>query len=182
MRMLNPVTTHWLRPRTLISPSLLMGDVFEDLDRMMNRVTRPVDLETPGFLPLCDVEETKNHYLVSFDMPGVKKENINIEVKGSWLKVSGERQPRSADLNRETSIRSERNFGKFERTFELPAAINAEKIEAQYENGVLSVAVPKAEAEKGRTVQIQGGEASFFEKLLGTKHESQKELKDVKVS
>jgi HSP20 family protein len=81
----------------------------------------------------------------------------------------------------EATLRHERVYGKFERIFALPASINADKIEAHYENGVLNVVLPKAESAKGRTIEIQSGQNSFFGKLLGSKKET-KELKDVKVS
>lgn len=172
MRMFSPVSTSW--SRRALSPDLV-GDVFEDFDRTADIFLRPTYASTVGFTPSCDINETKDHYLVSFDTPGVKKEDIKIEVQGNELVISGER-------HRENTLRHERAYGKFERTFELPTSINADKIEAQYENGVLSVALPKAEAAKGRTVQIQSGHSNIFSKILGTKKEVAKELKDIKIS
>lgn len=182
MRTLNPLSTQWTTPRRTLSPAFMVGDMFEDFDRIVGSLTRPTQMNTVGFLPTCDISETKEHYLVSFDMPGVKKEDIKIEVKGNTLLVSGERERVNSELDDEAMIRHERVYGKFERTFELPNSINAEKIEAQYDNGVLNVALPKAEAAKGRSVQIQTGESGFFSKLLGAKKEGNKELKDVKIS
>lgn len=160
----------------------MVGDVFEDFDRIVDSLMQPTYTNNVGFFPTCDVNETKEHYLVSFDMPGVKKEDIKIEVQGNTLLISGERQRELKASDAEAAIRHERAYGKFERTFELPSSINADKIEAHYDNGVLNVALPKAEATKGRTVQIQTGEAGFFSKLLGSKKESAKEMKDIKVS
>lgn len=120
--------------------------------------------------------------MVSFDMPGVKKEDIKIEVHGNQLVISGERQREVKEKDGEATLRHERLHGKFERTFTLPSSINADKIEAHYEDGVLSVVLPKAEAAKGRAIQIQTGQSSFFNKLLGSKKEGAKELKDVRVS
>lgn len=178
----SPLSAHWSLPRRSLSPSLMVGDMFEDFDRIVDSLVRPTYANTVGFLPTCDINETKEHYLVSFDMPGVKKEDIKIEVQGNTLLISGERQREIKESNAELAIRHERVYGKFERTFELPNSINPEKIEAHFENGVLNVALPKADAAKGRTVQIQTGEAGFFSKLLGSKKEGAKELKDVKVS
>ncbi len=179
MRMLSPLSTGW--PRRTLSPSLV-GEAFEDFDRMVDTFLRPAYAATAGFNPTCDVSETKDHYFVSFDMPGVKKENIKIEVQGSQLVISGERQRELKAENGESNLRHERTYGKFERTFELPHSINTEKIEAQYEDGVLSVALPKAEAAKGRTVQIQSSPGGIFSKFLGSKKEGNKEMKDVKIS
>lgn len=181
MRMLSPLSTDWSWPRRSLS-SEIMGDVFDDFDRIVSALARPAYANTVGFQPSCDINETKDHYLVSFDMPGVKKEDIKIEVQGTQLVISGERQREMREEDGESNLRHERVYGKFERTFVLPTSINADKIEAHYENGVLNVALPKAESAKGRTIQVQTGQNSFFGKLLGSKKEAAKELKDVKVS
>lgn len=181
MRMLSPLSTEWSWPRRSLS-SDLMGDVIDDFDRIVNAFVRPTYANTVGFQPSCDINETNDHYMVSFDMPGVKKENIKIEIQGSQLVISGERQREMKEQDGEATLRHERAYGKFERTFILPTSVNAEKIEAHYENGVLNVALPKSENAKSRTVQIQTGQNSFFSKLLGSKKEGTKELKDVKVS
>lgn len=181
MRMLSPFTPGWAWSRRSLSPDVVMGDVFDDFDRIVNSFLRPTYAATVNFQPSCDIKETKDHYLVSFDMPGVKKEDIKIEVHNNQLVISGERQYEMREEDGEAALRHERAFGKFERTFALPATVNSEKIEAHYENGVLNVAVPKIEPAKGRTIQIQSGQSSFFGKLLGSKKEGAKELKDVKV-
>jgi HSP20 family protein len=159
-----------------------MEDMLGDFDRLVNAFVRPAFASTVGFQPSCDIHEAKDHYLVSFDMPGVKKEDIKIEVQGNQLMISGERQREVREENGEAILRHERVYGKFERTFALPTSIDADKIEAYYENGVLNVALPKAESAKGRTIQVQTGQNGFFSKLLGSKRESSKEPKDVKVS
>lgn len=164
MRMLSPLSTYWSLPRRAIDAN----DVFEDFDRMVESVLKPVQSNLNGYAPSCDISETEDHFMLSFDVPGVKNEDIKIEVKGNSLVVSGERRREVKD---KTTLRHEKHYGKFERTFELPNSINAEKIEAHFENGVLNVALPKAQAEKSRTIQIQSGETGFFSKLLGTKSE-----------
>lgn len=164
MRMLSPLSTYWSLPRRAMTAS----DVFEDFDRIVESVLKPAQPNWNGFLPSCDINESEDHVMLSFDVPGVKKEDIHIEVKGNSLIISGERRN---ERNNKTTIRHEKYYGKFERSFELPNSINAEKIEAHFENGVLNIALPKAEAEKGRTIQIQSGETSFFSKLLGSKSE-----------
>lgn len=161
MRILNPITPEFAWSRPTLSP-IGMADVLKDFDRIVESFLRPTFASTINFQPSCDVNETKEHYLVSFDMPGVKKEDIKIEVQGNELVISGERR--------------ERTQGKFERTFTLPSTIAAEKIEAHYENGVLNVALPKAEAAKARTIQIQTGQGGLLGKLLGTKKNPVKNL------
>lgn len=181
MRMLSPWSAQLMSKRRNFAPTLMVGDLFEDFDHIFENLARPASTTTVGFQPACDINETKEHYLVTFDMPGVKKEDIKIEIQGNELVISGERQSEFKEMNADTVIRHERVYGKFERKFELPNTINADKITAQYENGVLNVALPKAEATKGRTVQIQTGEPSFFNQFFTPKNETAKELKDVKV-
>jgi HSP20 family protein len=147
----------------------------------MDNFVRPTYAAT-SFQPSCDITETNSHYLVSFDMPGLKTEDIKIEVQNNQLVISGERHYVMNEDGDGTTLHHERSYGKFERTFVLPSTINTEKIEAHFQDGVLNVALPKAENAKGRSIQIQTGQAGFFNKLLGTKKESAKELKDIKVS
>lgn len=181
MRMLSPLSTEWSWPRRNLS-SDLMGDVFDDFDRIVSAFVRPMYASTVGFQPSCDVNEANDHYMVSFDTPGVNKEDIKIEVQGNHLVISGERQRELKEEDGKATLRHERVYGKFERTFVLPTSINADKIEAHYENGVLNIALPKADTPRGRTIQIQTGQNSFFSKLLGSKKEASKEMKDVKAS
>lgn len=143
-----------MRRFSLLSPSL-MGDMFEDFDRLMT---------SPSWSSSYDINQTDDHFVLSLDMPGVKAEDIKIEVQGNQLTVSGERKDR---------------VGKFQRLFTLPDLVDTAKIEAHCENGVLTLAVPKAEKAKSRTIQVQTGQGGFLSKLLGGKKEEQKQLKDV---
>jgi HSP20 family protein len=165
MRMLIPLSNDWSWQRQNLSP-LMMDDAFVDFDRVVDSFLKPALAKTVNFQPSCDISETDDHYLVSFDMPGVKKDDLVIEVKNNQLIISGERR------------RHEKAHGKFERTFNLPTTVNVEKIEAQYEDGVLNIALPKADAAKARTIEIQNGRESFFSKLLGSKKEETKSLKE----
>jgi HSP20 family protein len=180
MRMLSPISGEWSWPRRSMS-SDLMEDAYDDFERIADAFLRPTYTHTVGFQPSCDISETESHYMVSFDMPGVKKENIKVEVQGNKLVVSGERQREAAVQDGEATLRTERVYGKFERSFLLPNSANAEKIEAHFENGILNVALPKAETAKSKSVKIQTGNSSFLNKLMGSKNEGTKELKDVKV-
>ena len=112
--------------------------------------------------PNCDVTETEDNFLLSFDVPGLKKEDIEIDVTGSTLTISGERmnQHESAEGN---VHRIERNFGKFERKFSLPEGSNIDQIQATYDNGVLELSVPKPEIIKPKKIQIGiNGKAEKF--------------------
>ena len=111
---------------------------------------------SPSFAPACDIEETDEYHLVSFDVPGVDRDAISIEVSHGHLIVSGERRGTASQAKAGLRV-AERRSGKFQRTIALPDGVKAEEIEAQYVNGVLTVAVPKATHTKA--VKISVGEA-----------------------
>ena len=95
MRMLIPTATRWAWPTRNLAADVesgLVGDVFEDFDRMVDSFLRPTYINSVNFQPSLDIDETENHYMVSFDMPGVKKEDIKIEMKANQLVISGERR------------------------------------------------------------------------------------------
>jgi len=178
MRLIIPTSTRWALPTrqwTADVESQLVGEAFEDFDRIVDSFLRPDSYSSVNFQPRIDLNETENHYMASFDMPGVKKDDIKIEMRGRQLVVTGERRS-------EIKNSSHRTTGKFERAFTLPESVDAEKIEAHYEDGVLNIALPKAEAAKPRTIEIQTANGGFFNKLLGSKKEGAKEIQDIKLS
>ena len=117
------------------------------------------------FNPACDVEETESSYVVSFDLPGIAKDDVKIEIAGNQLMVSGERKSETKEKGSRHIV--ERLVGSFQRVFTLPASVEAEKIEANYQDGVLKIAIPKAEAAKPHRIEITEGKGSFIGKLLG---------------
>ena len=120
-----------------------------------------------SFAPACDVREEDGHYLLSLEMPGVKKEDLKIEVWDSQLHVSGERRLETQG-DREGSMYSERRFGKFCRSFALPVGVDTGQVEASYQDGILQILVPKAESAKPRQIQISNGigASSFLGRFL----------------
>ncbi len=116
----------------------------------------------------CDVQEDEKGYLLSFDLPGFKKEDVAIELMGNRLSVTGKRSRETATKDAKFH-RVERNYGEFKRVFTLPDNVKVDPIEASYENGVLYLMIPKAEVEKPKKVEITEGKASFLKKLVGLK-------------
>lgn len=109
------------------------------------------------FVPPCDIEEKEGFYLLTLDLPGIKKEDIDIQVHEDTLTISGERK--SDSQKKESNwTRSERFTGKFQRAFTLGNAVNSKLIEACYEDGVLKVRIPKEKEEKPEVVKIKVGE------------------------
>lgn len=119
------------------------------------------------FQPRADIEEHTNHFMLSFDLPGMKEDEINIEVKDNSLTVSGERVRENKSDDDKYHKSYERVHGSFMRTFTLPANLNSEEIEANYDDGVLHVLIPKKGTESTSTVKVQSGKKEgFFSKLL----------------
>lgn len=182
MNRLSPINRVSVWPRRSLS-STLMDDFFNDFDRMVNSLVTPDAMTSVNFTPTCDIRETQDHYLVSFDMPGVKKSDIKIEVNESQLMISGERNHGYRKNEDERYLRHERSYGHFQRSFSIPKSIETETIEAHYEDGVLNIALPKSERAKSRSIEIQSGKTrGLFSKLLGSKPEEDREIRDVKVS
>lgn len=122
--------------------------------------------------PATDIEEEEGHFLLTIESPGMKREDLNIEVNENRLVVSGERRQDSGK-RREGELYSERRYGKFQRVFTLPSSADTAKIEASYEDGVLKIFVPKSEAAKPRQVKIGEREpGGVLSRLLGKKEEA----------
>lgn len=109
-----------------------------------------------GFSPPCDVQESETNYAVSFDLPGVPKSDLKIELRDHQLLVSGERK---AETKKEEGrvLSAERYYGAFQRVFTLPANVDASRIQANYQDGVLQILIPKAEAAKATMIKIGEG-------------------------
>ena len=116
--------------------------------------------------PAIDIEETAEEYLVSADLPGVKKEDIAIDCSSNLLTISADRKYESGEGRKEN--RRERFYGTYQRSFTLPQGADTNKVEASYEGGVLMVHIPKGEAVKSRRIQI--GEHSKQAKVTNSKH------------
>lgn len=106
-----------------------------------------------GWNPTLDVYDEKDRFLVSVELPGMKKEEINLSYQDGVLTVSGERKHEREGKEGET-FRSERYFGKFQRSVSMPASVDASKIAATYKDGVLQIDLPKAEEAKPKQIQV----------------------------
>jgi HSP20 family protein len=107
-----------------------------------------------GSLPL-DLSEDENSYIVHATMPGVKPDDVQINVHGNTLTIRGESRSEE-DQERHNYLMRERRSVSFHRSVTLPGAVNADQAEAHYENGVLTLTLPKAEAAKPKQIKVQG--------------------------
>jgi HSP20 family protein len=107
-----------------------------------------------NLVPSVDVEETETGYLVKTDLPGLTKEDININVEDGVMTISGEKKRETEKKDKHYS-RYERSYGKFSRSFSLPNNVDSKKVEAKYHNGVLVVTLTKTEGSKPRGIEVK---------------------------
>ena len=105
------------------------------------------------YAPVCEIQDEEKSYSISLDIPGARKEDINIEVKDNHLHISGERKY-TGKTDKDYVLRSERRYGKFSRVFSLPKNVNPDAIEARFENGVLDLTLPKEAKSQTRKIAI----------------------------
>lgn len=131
-------------------------DSFKEMERFQRQLNRLFynGLEgRVGEFPPVNISATNDGCIVTAEIPGVEADNIDISVVNETLTITGERQSENLEES-ETYHRKERLFGKFARSVELPFQIEADKVEANFANGVLTIKLPRAEAEKPRKISI----------------------------
>lgn len=175
--------------------SLLRWEPFRDLrrferemDRMREDLWENLNLSAAeptlgrevSFSPTCDVEETPSHFLLTMDLPGVSKENIKVEFNENQLKICGEKKKERKEETAQSYF-SERSYGRFERVFHLGENVKTDKIEANFEDGVLRVAIPKKEESlaKTQTIKIGEGKPTLWNRLVGKVEEKLEAAKKV---
>src|SRR5689334_13577235 len=109
------------------------------------------------WVPAMDLVETEDHFVLKADLPGLDANDVSIEVEDKVLTISGERKVEH-ETSKEGFYRLERSSGQFRRSLTLPEGVDADKIEANFDKGVLEVRIPKPEERKPRKVQIGVGE------------------------
>jgi HSP20 family protein len=157
--------------------SIARWDPFDELNRIddrMNRMFRRAWRTWPGeqdflttseFAPAADIYEDENKLIYKMEIPGIKQEDLDVRLDGNTLTVSGERKFEQEE-KRENFRRVERQYGSFFRSFELPASADREKVDANFENGLLRIEIPKRPESRGRQIQIGSGAESTGKKTL----------------
>jgi HSP20 family protein len=111
------------------------------------------EVSNRNWVPPVDIQETEEGYRLQAELPGLTKEDIDITLENNVLRLAGERKF-ERDARKESFHRVERTYGTFSRAFALPQQVNAEGVQAGFENGVLTILVPKAEQAKPRKISI----------------------------
>jgi HSP20 family protein len=133
-----------------------------ELSRWMNGLSEGDGRTAQAWVPAVDVWETEDALVYAFDLPGLSKDDISIELEEAALTVSAERK-REHEVSSDRQYRFERRFGTFARTISLPPGVGEEAISADYSDGVLEVRVAKPEQTKPRRIEIGGTEHQTIE-------------------
>lgn len=108
----------------------------------------------PGWTPLMDLYEDKDRFVLKAELPGMKKDEIEISLHEGALSISGERK-REEKHEQAGVYREEREYGKFRRSVMLPKAVAGDKVTATYQDGILTVALPKTEEVKPKQIEVK---------------------------
>ncbi len=150
----------WQRPVLTSWPTFgRLSDLRDEIDRLfeapLSELANPSRLLS-GWTPALDVYESKDAFTVKVELPGMKKEDIDVSLHNGSLSISGERK---SDTKHEDAefYRAERFFGRFQRTVTLPAPVAPDKVKAQYKDGILTVTLAKTEEAKPKQIDVSVG-------------------------
>ena len=137
-------------------PAREMMTLREAMDRLFDDAfTRPLSMAENGWsVPAVDLYQTDNEVVVKAALPGIKAEEVQISITGDVLSLKGEVKQSEEVKEKAYHIREQR-WGTFERTLALPANVVADKAKADFENGILTITLPKAEEAKPKTITIK---------------------------
>jgi HSP20 family protein len=138
---------------------------FAELNRLREEINRVFEQPGQGFLerstgffggwsPSLDVFDDKDNVIVKAELPGMKKEDIEVTLAGDTLTISGERKEEVENKDAET-YRSERYFGRFQRSVTLPHQVDPNRIQATYKDGILTVTLSKSEEAKRKQIEVK---------------------------
>jgi HSP20 family protein len=150
-----PVRRSSGRNLTVVNPTREFEDIYDRMGQLMNVAfgLAPVDVAEAPWIPLTDLSETDDAYVVEADLPGVNRDQIGIQLQDRELVITGE-IPESEQKGR--PHRRSRRTGRFEFHTYLPGDVNADGVNAQLSDGVLTVTIPKSETAKPRQIEIKG--------------------------
>ena len=132
----------------------LMNDVFAAFP-FSDQLTRDAE-STAAWIPAVDVFETKDGLRIIAELPGVAPDQVKVSVEQGVLTLRGEKA-QQAEEQTEAVHRYERSYGLFQRSFQLPSSVDADRIDARMEHGVLTISLPKAEKAKAKEIAVKVG-------------------------
>ncbi|NJR66744.1 MAG: Hsp20/alpha crystallin family protein [Leptolyngbyaceae cyanobacterium CRU_2_3] len=134
----------------------------ENLQREMNQLfdtLAPSGSNRPGntpFMPVAEIHETPETVQIKVELPGMEAKDLDVQVMAEAVSISGERKAEKR-IESNGVVRSEFRYGKFERVIPLPVRVHNDQVKAEYKDGILSLSIPKVEAEKNKIVKVNLG-------------------------
>ncbi len=138
---------------------------FQEFENMLERYSKSgasnlgkqldTELSFADWAPSVDIEEEEDKYVIKADLPGVEKKDIDVKLENGILSIRGEKQTETESGKGTKRHRTERFHGTFARSFTLPDAVKADKVDASYKDGVLVLGIPKAEKAKPKSIDIK---------------------------
>jgi HSP20 family protein len=136
-------------------------DVSRDLDRLMNSILTDAGNGGAVWPMPTEVVESAEELRFDIEVPGMRLEDIELTLENNVLTISGEKKFEQQEGRDESDYRLfERRYGRFQRSFTVPPTVRGDQCDARYENGVLTVRLPKAEEARPRRIRVQGGEGA----------------------
>ena len=133
-----------------------VATLFDELENLLNTGFSWSGRDLAGSLyPLVDITESDTGYRIAADLPGLSKEDIHVSVENDVLTISGEKKREEEKHEKGRYYHYERSFGKFSRSFTLPANVDSANIEAKFANGVLEINLKKTEAAKPKAIEVK---------------------------
>ena len=131
-----------------------MNRIFEDSLSLLRTGEGKELFALGSWVPPVDIYETEDTIVLSAELPGMKKEDMSVEIKDNTLTIKGERKF-ERDSAAKSYSRIERSYGTFQRVFTLPHLVQQDKVKARYENGILEIILSKAEEGKTKHIKVQ---------------------------
>jgi HSP20 family protein len=147
----------WSRPDVATWPGFgRLTDLRDEIDRLFEsplaELARTSQILS-GWTPALDLYEDKDNFVVKAELPGMKREDIAVSLHEGSLSISGERKSEEKHADAEV-YRTERFFGRFQRTVTLPTPVAADKVKAAYKDGLLTITLPKTEEAKPKQIEV----------------------------
>ena len=147
----------WNPARELLSIEREFSRMFNNFEKRFgfgDGGEKDEEYENAVWAPLTDISENKDQYILKMDLPGIEKKDVKISFSDGQLNISGERKQEKEDKDSKYH-RIERSYGRYFRSFTLPAQIKEDSIDASFKDGQLTITVPKAEEAKPKELEIK---------------------------
>jgi len=167
------------RDLTVWQPFRELEDVERRFENFLGRpfipsILRRFPFGELGWAPAIEITEKENKFTVKAELPGVKEEDINLSVTGDMLTIEGEKKTES-EVKKKGYQYSEASYGSFSRSIAIPSTVNADKIEASFDKGVLEITLPKAPEVKAKKITLAAKKKTRANRKKIQKTQSRKE-------